>query len=332
MSRLRTRARAAEIPSRPHDAWGNPRRVGVEIEFGGLTLDETVQCVLDHCGGSTVESPSPVERIVETKLLGTIRLEIDDHALKELSRKDEVSGALNFWETQEQRMRSAAAGWIVPVELVTQPLPIRRLRVLDSLVTALARAGACGSGESLLYAFGVHFNPTAYTTDAGELRDLLLAFAFLDPWLRDELGVDLTRRVLPFVDPYSDEYIHRLLSSSRELTLERLIEDYIVDNPTRDRALDMLPLFHELRPGLVRNETKEDELVKPRPTFHYRLTDSRLGERDWNIEHGWRLWLIVEDLAQDVDRLEGMSREFLRTGGGMSFADRVEWARGWLTL
>src|SRR3546814_9457337 len=42
-----------------------------------------------------------------------------------------------------------------------------------------------------------------------------------------------------------------------------------------------------------------DELIKARPTFHYRLPNARLADPQWSIVREWNLWVRVERLAHD---------------------------------
>ena len=82
-----------------------------------------------------------------------------------------------------------------------------------------------------------------------------------------------------------------------------LIDDYLKDNPTRNRVLDMLPLFMFLDKDRV-EAAVEDSLVRPRPTLHYRLPNSEVDEPDWSLSLAWNDWMQVEALANDAARLD----------------------------
>src|SRR3546814_5720713 len=56
---------------------------------------------------------------------------------------------------------------LVPMELVTPPVPAGRLPEIDSLVRDLVRRGAGGTRAGLLYAFGLHLNPVLGAADLG---------------------------------------------------------------------------------------------------------------------------------------------------------------------
>ena len=49
--------------------------------------------------------------------------------------------------------------------------------------------------------------------------------------------------------------------------------------------------------------TVNDERVKARPTFHYRLPDCRVNEPGWSVADAWNRWVYVESLAADTDLL-----------------------------
>src|SRR3546814_15804586 len=54
---------------------------------------------------------------------------------------------------------------LVPMELVTPPVPAGRLPEIDSLVRDLVRRGAGGTRAGLLYAFGLHLHPVLGAAD-----------------------------------------------------------------------------------------------------------------------------------------------------------------------
>jgi hypothetical protein len=92
--------------------------------------------------------------------------------------------------------------------------------------------------------------------------------------------------------------------------LAGLIDDYIGANPVRDRALDMLPVFAHLDPDRIA-AALPDEPVSPRPTLHYRLSNSRVGDPQWSVSLEWQRWCVIARLAYDPDRLEQLRKRFL---------------------
>jgi hypothetical protein len=78
--------------------------------------------------------------------------------------------------------------------------------------------------------------------------------------------INLTRRITSYIDPFPIEYVRKVIAPAYRPDLGTLIDDYLEHNPTRNRALDLLPLFLHLDEERVRAIT-DDPLIKPRPTF-----------------------------------------------------------------
>lgn len=300
----------AIFPARPLNAAGEKRRVGVEIEFSGIDLEGTVATLVEKFDGAANPS-TDYECTVEVPELGELRIEVDDARLKELGRAKLASGEQSFLDASHENLRSSLAGKLTPIELVTGPLEVNDLAMLDRIVEALGEAGAMGTDRGVFSAFGTHFNPEVPSAEPEDLLNHLRAFVLLFDWLCEELDVDLTRKLTPFVDRFPASYSRAILAQAAPASLEEVVRDYLAENPTRNRALDMLPCFAHFAPKLV-DDVPDHTLVKARPTFHYRLTNSRVGEPGWRVSRGWRLWLIVEDLANDGQRLRKMTEEHLR--------------------
>ncbi|BBI49193.1 hypothetical protein HORIV_16140 [Vreelandella olivaria] len=137
---------------------------------------------------------------------------------------------------------------LVPTEIVCPPIPWNELEELDALFEALRKHGAKGTDASLLYGFGLHLNPEVERFDVDYLLAMLRAYLLLAGWLRDEIKVDITREMLPHANPFHKAYALKVLDSRYSPDLDTLIDDYLHHNPTRNRELDMLPLFAFLRP------------------------------------------------------------------------------------
>jgi hypothetical protein len=52
----------------------------------------------------------------------------------------------------------------------------------------------------------------------------------------------------------------------------------------------------------------ERELIKPRPTWHYRLPNCLIDDPDWSLRDPWREWVRIEKLAADPDALAAAAR------------------------
>ncbi len=275
---------------------GSVRRVGVEIEFGGIDTSVTARIVRDTLGGSVEQFASHTATIRDTEI-GDVKVELDWSWIRQ---SDDDGGVID----QTKELLAELGRDVVPTEIVTPPLPGERIDALDRLMTALAAGGAKGTRSGLLNGFGLHLNPELWEADlnARSLRRVIQAYLLLSPGLRRDIQVDITRTILPFVAPFGDDYLRHMLRPDYDPDLDRLIDDYIAFNPTRNRELDMLPVFAHLDGDRVRRSLKDPKIAS-RPTFHWRLPNADLENPDWSIAHEWERWLSVEALAVDTDRL-----------------------------
>ncbi len=302
----------------------NRRRVGVEIEFGGVDIDAAVSAVATVLEAD-VDDVSEYAYLLKSPLhADPFRLEVDFRLLKEMSREEAENP--NPIRRTAVDVLGAAASLLTPLELVSPPLEFGELPAMQRAVEALADIGAVGTQDSIAYAFGTHFNPSLVDFSAGAILAHLQAFLCLEAWLRERDQIDITRRFTNFANPFPKAYEQRVLPPDYEPSLEQLIDDYLADNPTRNRALDMLPLFRYLdEPRVV--TVVDDDLVKARPTFHYRLPNSRVGDQDWSIESAWQDWLTVERIASDAAVLKKIGAERLDWLDARSLIDREsDWA------
>jgi uncharacterized membrane protein YdjX (TVP38/TMEM64 family) len=301
---LRGAPDASLEPPLPFDQQAHPRMVGVEIEFLRLELDAACDVIVQLFGGRVESLHEHARRVVGTDLCD-FRVELDSHALAELAKKKKRHLPLRLWERFKGAVLGVIASTWTPLEVVTGPIPCDRLGELDRLVHALGRAGAGGTDDGLLAVVGVHFNPTA-PSDARSLRDYIRAYALLHERLERVLRVDLGRRAFRYATAYPRAYRRLVLAPDYAPDLPRLIDDYLRHNPTRNRGLDLLPLFAHLDPERVRAAT-DDPRVTGRPTFHFRLPNSQVSDPDWRITDEWRAWLEVERLAADPLRLSTLA-------------------------
>ena len=138
----------------------------------------------------------------------------------------------------------------------------------------------------------------------------LKAFLLLAETLRAAIDVDLLRRALPFANPFPSSYVEKVVDPNYQPALSQLVDDYLEANPTRNRELDLLPLFTHLDPERVRAKV-EDALIKARPTFHYRLPDTRVSDPAWSLIVEWNRWVEVEHLAADASALRRLGDVYL---------------------
>ncbi len=311
---------------------GKPRRVGVEIEMIGLDVDAVSRIVARHFNGK-LEIKTRYEHVVHGDDAGDWGIEFDFEYLKQKARED-ASGdeEQELIDEAAESLLRAGAETVVPVEVVGPPLPMTRLGDVQSLIARLREAGAKGSGASISYAFGMQFNPELPSLDARMITSYLKAFLCLYDWLVARSAPDFTRRLTRFSAPFPGKYVRKVIDPDYWPDQDALIDDYLADNPTRNRALDMLPLFLHLDKERVR-ETVDDPRVKARPTLHYRLPNCEIDRANWGIHLAWNDWLEVEALALDASRLNEVCKAYaswLDNLVGRLFDNWAEEVESWL--
>ncbi|MEO1138180.1 MAG: amidoligase family protein [Pseudomonadota bacterium] len=275
---------------------GAHRRTGVEIEFAGRSENEAAENLQTQLGGEVV-AKNTHSWMLEGSEIGDLRIELDTA----MTKPD--TGRLGARALDLVRS-------LVPVEIITPPLDKHGLRRLDAALHVLRDCGAIGSRDGLFLGFGVHLNPEVVAeNDAFTLRTIR-AFALLDPWLRDRFCIDITRRVLPFLRPWPAGFVSSLAQRKPD-TLAAVIELADEHVRTRNHALDLLPLFKSAEPGLFQATYPDESSTSARPTFHFRLPDSRIDEPGWSLHEPWEMWCLVERCAADTDLLTQLESAWL---------------------
>jgi len=306
-----------KFPAVLENAAGDIRTVGFELEFSGITLIDTVSAVCAALGGRVAEETA-AEVLVKSDI-GDFNVEVDWDFLKRTAEDAEQAGTPDAWLQQ----LSEAAALLVPIEVACPPLAMTQLSHLNGLVDALREAGAVGTEESLIAAYGVHINPEIPALDAATINRYLRAFVLLQWWLVEANTVDLARRVSPYIDLFDETYIRQLLTRKNP-DIDTLIDDYLDHNPTRNRALDMLPMFAHIDADRVR-ATVDDPKIKSRPTFHYRLPNCCIDDPQWSLTSSWNLWCVVERLADDEASLTALGEAFLEADRLLLGVKRTAW-------
>ena len=282
------------------------RRVGVEIEFGALDVKRTADIVRERFGG-TYDETSAYQATVEGTEFGDFKIELD----WSWAHKTVDNGGI---VDQAKDLLTDLGKEVAPTEVVAPPIAADRLDAIDKLACDLSAAGAQGTRSGLLAGFGVHLNPEVFDADlaADPLRRVLQAYLLNAAELRASIRVDATRALLPFVEPFPEDYLSHVLDPDYAPDLAGLIDDYLRFNPTRNRELDMLPIFTLLDESRVRSALA-DPKISTRPTFHWRLPNTDFENPDWSISRDWQRWLEIEHLAVDderlLDRLKARARE-----------------------
>lgn len=298
----------APLPQ-PLNAEGAPRRVGVEIEMGGLPESEVARICAAELGGRAVQSDSHIWA-VEESAIGTVEVYLDIFLRK----------------AEQSRLRDIALDLgreVVPVEIVTGPLDMDGLARLDDLRDSLRAAGALGSGAGVVFGFGVHFNIEIASEDDADTVRPLLAYALIEDWLRSAYPIDEARRLLPFTDAYPTDFVRALIGAGPKATREQVTGLYLALTPSRNRGLDMLPLLAHFDADRVAAVIADK--TSARPTFHFRLPDCRIDEAQWALAGEWRRWVTVEQVARDTALLHRLSDAWTDDHGLVTLS-RQSWA------
>ncbi|WMC09799.1 amidoligase family protein [Oceanimonas pelagia] len=295
------------MPPQQHTREGQERRLGVELELSGITLPQLVSLVADTLGGES-RPVSEYEFNIPTSL-GDFRAELDFDYLKQLARaqRRHPPGELEQAATD---LLGSLARQLVPLELVCPPLPLSRLDLLNRLFERLREYGAHGTRHALYYAFGLHLNPELPDTDMETLLRYFRAYLCLHDWLEQHEDIVTARKLSPYIRAFPKDYVRLVLNSGYRPDMAGFTADYLAWNPTRNRAMDLLPLLAWHDEQKVQAVVQDDKVNK-RPTLHYRLPNSDIDNPVWSLRHAWAGWLQVERLASDEPRLAGACRAYL---------------------
>lgn len=310
---------------------GLERKIGFEFEFTGVEMHDVAETLAKLYGG-IINQISTYEFEISGGRFGTFKLELDAQLF--LNKKYEkllksIGVNVSTFKNKEafENILKELASTVVPFEIITPPLPLSSIHELNTLVEELRLWKAKGTGSSVFYAFGMHINPEAPSLSADSLLRHLKAYVLLDPWIRINAETDLSRKLSPYINEYEIEYIRLILHEGYEPDLNMLIRNYFQYKNSRNRALDMVPLFMFLKEKLVRDLFEEDKLTSARPTYHYRLPNCSLENVNWSLAKEWNRWVLVEKLAEDRKALDQYSRAFLKMDKEAVFSAKKKWVK-----
>jgi len=317
-----------EIPTITSE--GDTRKIGFELEFAGLGLDEAAEIIQSLYGGKITKTHRYHYQIAETQL-GTFRVELDARILRKMAGdKTLEKWGLDFKDEQGNftigEIVDRVAKTVVPIEVVMPPIPMKETEKLEPLRAALQEHKAEGTGASLVHAFGMHINIECPDLQAETLLRYLRAFVLLYPWLLKQLKIDMTRKITPFVDAFPEKYVKLILDPLYQPAADKFMDDYLLHNPTRNRPLDLMPVFAMEAPEKVQ-AVLEDEKNRPRPTFHYRLPNSHIDDADWWLADELEYWMVIERFAAMPEMVNKLSRLYLLRKRSTLVSFRKEWVK-----
>lgn len=309
------------LPPDLYNEQGEIRRVGIELEFTGLELDQITSLVQSVLGGEIKKYNRYEAQVLDTRI-GTVRVEFDALLFREMK-------VHNFFKDLElemigeseidnlEQVIASIASLLVPYELVFPPIPIDKLGEIEELRVALSTR-AQGTTSSVINAFGLHLNVELPSVDVETILRYLRAFLILYDELKTVHEIDAARSLTGFISPFSKQYTLLVLNEKYKPDQDRFIDDYLLANPTRNRPLDLLPILAMLDEGKVRRACPDIKIAK-RPAFHYRMPNSMVDESDWSFVREWTAWMKIERLASDPEKLAKRSRYESRRRQGPLF-------------
>ena len=251
-----------------------PRRVGFELEFGSLTVKETAEALQNSLGGNLQEN-NPFDIEIINSSVGKLKIERDAELLKSVSYRDVLS-KINITFDPDTLGREIEQGvdrlssLLIPCEIVTEPLIFGDFPKLNEIVKVLNGLDVKGTQDSLFYAFGLHMNPSVPNLNIQTLVTYMQSFLLLTDWIIEDARIDFSRRFFTsFIDPFPNSYVEKVLDPNYDSTVETFIDDYLEFNPSRNRALDLLPVLCEIDIDrvLAGVKTEERSLVNGRPAI-----------------------------------------------------------------
>ncbi|MDO9440598.1 MAG: amidoligase family protein [Beijerinckiaceae bacterium] len=269
--------------------------VGVEVEFSGLSAREAAQALSRALGGVLHEEDAHAFALAGSRI-GDLTIELD---LRHVHPHRSAPGLKTMPAGWPAALLGSLAKPVVPREAIFPPRPSNRLHEIDLAIAALREAGARGDGVTAFDTLGLHFNIAARSLNIAAIRATTLAYARLDPLLRADIARGRTRLARRLASPYPDAYRLVLERAPPDQDVAEFIDDYLAHNPTRHRALDLLPLLLHLDGDRVRSRLPFEKIA-PRPVYHWRLPVAHVGVAGWGLLEDWGRWLAVEAEARRI--------------------------------
>ncbi|PRY23131.1 putative amidoligase enzyme [Aliiruegeria haliotis] len=300
----------APLPADP--SCESPRRVGLEIEFAGLSLPDATGVVKQRFSGREIWNGAG-EVTLQHSSIGKIEMYLDT-AFRPESESAAAKAGVEIAQS------------VVPLEIVTEPLLHTDLPQMEALVADLDAAGGHGGGKSLLIGCGLHLNiDLADSEEGSDLPRIALAYALLEGWLRWRDPPELSRRLLPFVDPFPADMVSDLAGMGPGMSCDDLFTLLSRYALSRNQGLDLLPAWAAVAPERYERDGPVDSAVSPRPAYHYRLPDCRIGDAEWSLAYEWDRWQLIENVARRTDLLEALCNLWLAADGTQLLPGHTEW-------
>ncbi|MCB0325670.1 MAG: amidoligase family protein [Bdellovibrionales bacterium] len=302
------------LPPRQLSYTDAERSIGFELEYASVDIPTVARIVQRVFGGEIIEESSFSWK-VEHPRLGHFSIEIDTSILKEKQYIKPLRAlGLELSELESpvvEHSLLSVFSLLAPFAFTTPPLPLREAARVEELRAQLRSAGAAGTGASLCYAFGLHLNVEVASFDVKYLLNILRAFIILYPELMERERIDSTRKITHYINPFSRGFVRLIINPQYRPTMASFVRDYLRWNPSRNRPLDMLPIFALHHGEQIRSDGQDARLIKARPAFHYRLPNCSVDAPEWRIAHAWNNWVLIERLAERQEDLDDLGERYL---------------------
>ncbi|MGM0598145.1 MAG: amidoligase family protein [Myxococcota bacterium] len=300
------------------------RKFGFEIEYTDLEITKSAAIIQKTLGGK-VKKQSDLIYSINTDL-GEFEVTLDVNLLQDLSRQAEQKKQekLINLEKETKDLLTPIVDSFMPYEIVAPPLEFEDFPKLTKIVDKLRKAGAKGTKAGLIYAFGIHINAELPSLEVNSILSYLQSFLLLDEWLEEEMEIDFSRKLTPFIKPFSQKYKNLVLNPEYKPQRTQFINDYLEFNPTRNRPLDLLPVFAFINKDKIDDEI-DSNLVQARPTYHFRMANCRIDEAEWNLQVEWNSWIVVEYLAHNNQLRARMLKDYAASETNKSIFSQNTW-------
>jgi len=315
---------------------GEERSIGFEFEFTGVEMETAAELIQSLYGGEINKITTYTFEIFDTQF-GNFKLELDAQLLNEKKYESmlksigiDISKLKNI-QSIEGKLKDLASS-VVPYEITSPPIQLSHIHNLNTLIEGLRNLKAKGTGSSIFYAFGLHINPEVPDPSVESLLNHLRAYVLLDPWIRHDASINVSRQISPYIKEFKEDFVQLILLPDYKPTLDEFIREYFMYDNSRNRPLDLLPLFMFLNRDLTEPFLK-DTLTMPRPTYHYRLPDCSIEDPRWSLASEWNRWVLVETLAEDDKALNKFATTYLEMKNETLLGFESKWIKtiqGWI--
>jgi len=151
-------------PPQQNDTAGNLRKVGFELEYGGLQLQESAELIIKVFASGSIKKINPYHYKVIDTAFGDFSLVLDFQFLisQGLQKWLQDIGLDEIIDTKTaielEAFVATLSQTVVPYEIATPPLPLDKLDIMETLKEEFRIKGALGTTANPFYAFGFHIN------------------------------------------------------------------------------------------------------------------------------------------------------------------------------